>query len=230
MPNSTLSLSPAVEQSRLFEGFTPEEILELLGDLGCHVIGFRKGECISAVIRSYHAQPLVYLLSGRAMFTKCDPHGNQSILDFISPGCLLGCFGIPAGSGIPGIDLVATSPSQALCLNTERLWAPDSTVPLPLLARLNRNIVELLAQCNQRLLEKSDIISRHSLREKVLSFLSAQRRIYRSDTFELPMNWQEIADFLYTNRSALSRQLGQLRAEGVIDFHKNRFTLLFPAE
>ena len=98
------------------------------------------------------------------------------------------------------------------------------------MARLNRNIVELLAQCNQRLLEKSDIISRHSLREKVLSFLSAQRRIYRSDTFELPMNWQEIADFLYTNRSALSRQLGQLRAEGVIDFHKNRFTLLFPAE
>ena len=39
------------------------------------------------------------------------------------------------------------------------------------------------------------------------------------------MNRQEMADYLAVDRSALSAELSRLKAEGLIDFHKNHFTL-----
>ena len=35
-----------------------------------------------------------------------------------------------------------------------------------------------------------------------------------------------MADYLAAGRSALSAMLGKLKKEGIIDFHKNSFTLL----
>ena len=46
-----------------------------------------------------------------------------------------------------------------------------------------------------------------------------------SDTFCIPFNRQEFADYLAADRSALSAVLGKLRQEGVLEFQKNRFTL-----
>ena len=46
-----------------------------------------------------------------------------------------------------------------------------------------------------------------------------------SDTVVIPLNRQELADYLAVDRSALSAVISALRSQGVIDAHKNRFTL-----
>ena len=37
---------------------------------------------------------------------------------------------------------------------------------------------------------------------------------------------QELADYLSVDRSAMSTELGKMKKEGIIDFHKNHFKLL----
>lgn len=115
-----------------------------------------------------------------------------------------------------------------LCLNAELLLFTNGVLLNPLLSKLNKNIMRILAERSWRLLKKADIISCHSLREKILAFLDMQRDACHSDSFEIPLDRQGLADYLYVNRSALSRELGKLREEGLIDFHKSKFTLLFP--
>jgi CRP-like cAMP-binding protein len=70
-----------------------------------------------------------------------------------------------------------------------------------------------------------DILSRHSLREKVLTYLFYQRQLHRSDSFSIPLNRQELADFLCVDRTSLSSELSRLRREGLLDFERSRFHL-----
>ena len=46
-----------------------------------------------------------------------------------------------------------------------------------------------------------------------------------SSTFDIPFNRQQLADYLNLDRSALSKELGKMRDEGLLEFYKNTFKL-----
>ena len=78
---------------------------------------------------------------------------------------------------------------------------------------------------NVFLTERIEHLSQRTLREKLLSYLSNAAEKNGSDTVVIPLNRQELADYLAVDRSALSAVISALRSQGVIDAHKNRFTL-----
>jgi CRP-like cAMP-binding protein len=84
----------------------------------------------------------------------------------------------------------------------------------------------MLAQKNLNLTTKIRYMSRKTTREKLISYLSAQALRANSSEFEIPLDRQQLADFLGVERSAMSATLGRLRDEGALTFHKNRFHLL----
>ena len=71
------------------------------------------------------------------------------------------------------------------------------------------------------------ILSKRTTREKILEYLSIQKKLLSVDNnFEINLNRNEMADYLALDRSNLSRELGKLKKEGIIDFEKNKFKLL----
>ena len=46
-----------------------------------------------------------------------------------------------------------------------------------------------------------------------------------SSTFDIPFNRQQLADYPNLDRSALSKELGKMRDEGLLEFYKNTFKL-----
>jgi Mn-dependent DtxR family transcriptional regulator len=68
-------------------------------------------------------------------------------------------------------------------------------------------------------------MSKKTIREKLLSYLSAESLKSNSSTFDIPFNRQQLADYLSVDRSALSNELSKLQVEEIINFNKNRFTL-----
>lgn len=58
-----------------------------------------------------------------------------------------------------------------------------------------------------------------------MNYLSDQAFKHKSQSFVIPFNRQEMADYLLVDRSALSNELSKMKAEGLIDFWKNQFTL-----
>lgn len=110
---------------------------------------------------------------------------------------------------------VATEPGQVLLLNASMLTDPSRCTDFPLLAKLEKNLITLLSERSWRMLKKLDILSGSSLREKILMYLSYEAMYFGSMTFEIPFNRQGFADYLYADRSSLSRELGKLKAGGV---------------
>ncbi len=68
-------------------------------------------------------------------------------------------------------------------------------------------------------------LTKHTLREKVLSYLTSRSAMLKSKTFTVPFDRKAMADYLGADRSALSAVLCKMRDSGEIEFHKNKFTL-----
>ena len=92
--------------------------------------------------------------------------------------------------------------------------------------QFSRNLLAMLAGRNLTLTRKIGHMARRSIRDKLLSYLSAQAIQAGGPEFDIPLDRQQLADYLAVDRSALSAALGKLRDEGVLTFRKNHFRLL----
>ena len=74
--------------------------------------------------------------------------------------------------------------------------------------------------------EQIEIVSKKTLREKILCYLSLQAQRQNSRYIEIPFGRIAWAEYLCADRSALTRELVKLKKEGLIDFHRNMFQLI----
>ncbi|SCJ78460.1 transcriptional activator FtrB [uncultured Clostridium sp.] len=215
--------SEVFAHSPLLNGIAPEDYKKLLACLDAHTKHFPRGGYI------LHAgdPPLQVgmILSGSAHIMKEDFWGNRAILADVQPGELFGEAFACASASLLEVSAVATESSDILFFNPQNLLSPCPSA-CGFHTRLIRNLVGILAQKNVALTQKLEHLSRRSTREKLLSFLSACALRQGAARFTIPFNRQELADYLFVDRSAMSAELSKLRSEGLIAYHKNQFQLL----
>jgi CRP-like cAMP-binding protein len=120
---------------------------------------------------------------------------------------------------------MAKSNSTVMFLGIERIinTCPNSCV---FHNHLIENLLKILARKNILLSNKNQLLSRRTIQDKVLSYLSLQAEKKGNLTFEIPFTRNELADFLCVDRSALSRVLSKLQKEGIIEYDHKHFKLL----
>ena len=87
----------------------------------------------------------------------------------------------------------------------------------------------IFAQKNRDLSARIFCTSAKTIRGRLLTYLSAQAVEAGSSAFSIPLDRQQLADYLNVDRSALSKELGRMRDEGLLEFHKNRFPAPAPS-
>lgn len=210
-----------IGNSPLFAGIALEDIEAVLKCLQAQIKEYEKNELL--LQSGSQMKRFGMILQGSVLIQKPDFEGNTVILTQVTPGELFGeafaCGSIPAG-----VDILVQEPTQILWLDYQKILSPCECV-CSFHRMLMSNLVQILARRNIFLTGRIEHLSKRTLREKVLSYLSEQAMMKGSDTFCIPFNRQEFADYLAADRSALSAVLGKLRQEGVLEFQKNRFTL-----
>lgn len=88
------------------------------------------------------------------------------------------------------------------------------------------NLLKLLAGKNLHLNRKMEILSKRSIREKFMTYLNFLAQENHSTTFILPLNRNELAQYLCVDRSALSREIMKLKKEEMLSFEKEYVTIL----
>ena len=190
----------------LFRGIETAELSPLLRRLHACTREFDKFQPIYRVGDTAHA--LCILLSGGVNIERCDAWGHKTLLDRITPGSVFA----ETYACVPGtpmmVSAVADEPSEVLFLPSEMLLSSDVT-----------------AQKNLLLTRKIFHTSPKSMRGKLLSYLSAQAVQHGSDTFDIPFDRQQLADYLGVDRSALSAELSRMQRDGLISYKKSHFVL-----
>ena len=196
----------------LFRGIAAGELPALLDRSSAREVRFAKGELL--LHRGETPRSLGLVLEGGVHIIREDFWGNRSIVGLAGPGEIFAESYALAGKPL-AVSVLAAADGRALFLDAGHLsqW-------------LSANLLALLAEKNLMLTEKMRHMARRTTREKLLSYLSAQALRAGTAEFDIPLDRQQLADFLAVDRSAMSAALGKLRDEGVLEFRKNHFRLL----
>ena len=214
---------PVLQRSPLFAGISEQDMETMLDCLGAVERKFSRGE---AVFRAGEpARWLGVVLSGRLQVCREDREGRRTVLSSVPPSGIFGEAHACAGTEALPVSVWAVEDSGVLLLDIARVVGvcPSSCT---FHSRLVTNLLSVLAGKNILLSAKLEHVSQRTIREKLLSYLSAQAARAGSDSFAIPFDRQALADYLCVDRSALSRELSALRREGILEAEKNRFRLL----
>ena len=211
-----------LKRTKLFSDLGDDDILSMLNCLNAAVRHYNKGEYVFR--QGEYIHDLMILASGRIHIQKEDYWGNLNILNEIRSGEIFGEAYIVPDSGTLMNDVIAAEASTVLFFNMERILTVCPSA-CPFHTRLLKNMFYTISDKNKRLVQKISYISQRSTKEKLLSYLSDEAKRQNSSSFSIPFDRQQLADFLSVDRSAMSNELCKLRDEGMLDFHKNKFTL-----
>ena len=213
-----------LKRTQMFSGIGDDEIFSMLSCLGARLFTYKKGEYV--LRRGQHLNDITILVEGNLHIQKDDYWGNRSILGQIAVGEMFGEAYVAPESGALLNDVVAVEDSAVIFFDVKRIITTCSSA-CRFHALVVQNLFFAISEKNRKLVQKLGYMSKRSTREKLISYLSEEAKRQNSSYFTIPYNRQQLADFLSVDRSAMSNELCQMRDEGMLEFEKNQFKLLY---
>ncbi len=207
----------------LFCEITREELFRLLNCLGAKIKFFDKKYTIM-----HEGEPAKYIgivLSGSVNIVRIDYYGNRSILENADPSETFGESFACAGAKSLSVSVIANEPSEIMLIDCNRILhsCPNHCgFHEKLIFNLMKNIAEKSILFHRKL----EILSKRTTEEKLLTYLMFQAQKAGSNSFDIPFDRQELADYLEVDRSGLSSEISKLRKKGILVSRKNHFELL----
>ena len=163
------------------------------------------------------------VLDGTVQVSFTDIDGNEVLMASVTSGdafaeslCWLRVEEIP-------VTITAFTDARVLWLDPSPLSVNCDN---ELVKELRNRFISILASKTLSMNDRVQVLSKPSLRQKIITLLSQYSNKNSSKTFSLPFNRESLALYLGVNRSALSRELSVMKKEGIIDFYKNTFKIL----
>ncbi|MDR1794131.1 MAG: Crp/Fnr family transcriptional regulator [Erysipelotrichaceae bacterium] len=211
----------SIKTCPLFARLDDAEIEMILCGPGITRRTYQSGEILIRPEQTLSA--IGFLIDGEVNLYKIDYDGNQSL---IARFC--------AGDLFAETVALTSQPAPVLVqagLSAEVLWLDVHQLlkqcPTDIQAKLTGSLLQLLSEKILFLMKRLEILTKRSIREKVLTYLQLQAESQKQKTVLIPHDRQQMADYLCVECTALSYQLSKLRQEGILDYHKNRFILKF---
>ena len=207
----------------LFWGIGDENIPVMLNCLGARVEFFDKKYTVMA--EGSPARYVGIVLSGEVQISQTDYYGNRSLLGTMGEGEVFAeAFACAESSSIP-VTVSASEPSEIMLIDCSHILHTCHN-NCGFHQQLIFNLMKDLAKKTIVFHQKIEITSRRTTREKLMTYLAMRAREVGSDSFEIPFDRQELADYLEVERSGHSSEISKLKKEGLIDTQKNHFVLL----
>lgn len=210
----------------LFQGITENEYQRMM-------------HCFHAERKVYHPDQIIctygenhqqigILSEGEASLIRIQEDGRQTLLEYLHAGDI---FGEPLSVFSSKIDVIQVICSKTCCVEfidyyhlTKRCHKACSFH-----STLVSNALHLLSLKAIHLSERLDILSQRTIREKLLrcfTLMAADQQT--SGSFTLPFSLGTLADYLCVDRSAMMREIGKLKKEGILQIDRRRITLIDP--
>ncbi len=209
--------------SPLFTDIQSEDLTAMLGCIGYHIGVFKKGEII--IFEEENIKHIGIVRSGAVDMIKEDLWGNKTMLVRMRKNELFGETFACGEDNLSVVTFIVSEDAEILFIPFHRVMH-SCTMACAFHHKLIENMVRIIANKNRDLMRKVEVISKRTLREKILAYLSIQAQIQGTRYFEIPFGRVELAEYLCADRSALTRELAKMKENGLIDYDKNCFRIL----
>ena len=210
-----------IPQTPVFDGISVEECRRIYDCFGVQERCFKPEELIYDFDTGRHT--IGVLATGSAIVERMDRRGDRTILEHLEPGGVFGemlMFQNVLGDSIcvscEKTCCVWFFPEEKLERRCEKNWGHHN--------RMIENMFRLIRDKATALSERVEVLSRRSIREKLLCYFSLQQAKC-GGSFTLPFSLSALADYISTDRSAMMRELKKMRDGGEVRIEGRKVTI-----
>lgn len=211
-----------MRQTELFKGIDAESIDRMIDCFKPEVRTFKRGETV--MLYSSELSYLCVLLSGRAHLYCTDSDGEYLLLENYEANDIFGeVFAMPYSA--LGYAVEADCDCEVMFIRFSCICGrcPKACQHH---TQLTHNLFELSARKAQALAMRINVISKRSLRRKLLAYFEYLRERNASDSFELESSLSQLSFFLCADRASMMRELKNMADDGLITRKGRKITLL----
>ena len=209
--------------SPLFHGIKQDELNAMLSCIGYHIGTFKKGDIVA--FEGDNLKHIGIVMKGSVDMVKEDLWGNKTMLLRMGKDELFGETFACGSDSLSVVTFLVSEDAKILFMPFDRVMH-SCTMACQFHHRLIENMVKIIADKNRDLIRKIDVVTKRTIREKLLAYLSIQAQVQNARYFVVPLGRVELAEYLCVDRSALTRELAKMKEDGLIDYDKNCFRIL----
>ncbi|MBQ9815788.1 MAG: Crp/Fnr family transcriptional regulator [Lachnospiraceae bacterium] len=202
-------------ETALFKGMSPVEIDACLKNLNAQAKKYKRGSII--LHAGDHTSRMGLVISGSVTIESNDIWGNLTVLSHAGAGQFFAETYAMLPDEVMLVDVRANEDCEILFLSISGML--ENPV-------LTRRLLMITARKNLLLSGRSFHTAPKSARSRILAYLHTVSLQKGSAAFDIPFSRQQMADYLNLERTALSKELGRMRRDGIIECRKNHFVLL----
>jgi len=204
-----------------FNGLNALQRRKLYKLLQVHIYRYRKNQEILSTINNENIIGII--LTGKVNICTIGYDGDEVVTETLTEDDLF-------GTAISGINydnrqIIAVDDCEILVINYDAFIRLENSNHTYFNIFLN-NINNILNERFKILNEKIRILEKKTIRERLLEFFEIQYKATSQRTITIPFNLKDLADFIAVNRSAMFREIKNLKEERVIAVNGRRITLL----
>lgn len=211
-------------KSPLFLGIKEDELSYTINCLNTKTLEYKKGEYVAIAGEKFEG--VGFVLDGEVSIIKENSIGNRAILAVFKKGDMFGEIMAFADGNTWPATVVSQVDSTIMYIHPEKiLGICDKACSSHKI--LISNMLKIIAKKALILNKKIEYLTIKSMKGKISKYLLEQYKKSSGNlTFNLPLNREELADFLNVSRPSMSRELCKMRDDSIIEFYKDSIRIL----
>lgn len=182
---------------------------------------FKKDQIITTYIKKRNQ--ICILLQGEADLVRYDFNGAKSIIEHYTENDIFGeaFYTVSVNNEL---SVEAKKNCDVLFFSYGSLYGgceKNCKFHNALAENFSKIMIEKMKAVNTRI----EILTKRTIRDKLLGYFNILSTRSLSKTISLPFSLTDLADFLSVDRSAMMREIKNLKDEGIIEKDGNKFTI-----
>jgi CRP-like cAMP-binding protein len=211
----------SIRKCYLFDGIKDEQLADAIKLLNGRIKKVVKDDYIVQLGGTIQYAGL--LLKGKIESSFQNENFDQITMHTFTGGYLFGEGLVINHAKNSPVQVRAVEDSVVLFIDLEMIYAAADNSPIRNI--LARNLIKSLAKKNLILNQKVRILSQKSLRDRVYIYLASLPKD-KGGYVKIPFTQTALAEYLGVNRSALSRELGRMQNEGVLEVEGRKMRIV----
>ena len=206
----------------IFEGISNKNKRKLLKTLGADTLHYKKD---TSIIRLFKDDNIInFIVKGNVKVVLNTINGNQIITEDLSDGDVF-------SSTINYIDenetdAIVTEDTEIISMNQKDIidFKDNSKSYYNIFIK---NLFIIMTKKISERNERIQILTKKTIRYRLLEYFEIMRKKNNSLNIYLPYNYIDLAAYIAVDRSAMSRELSNLKDEGFINIKGKKITILY---
>ena len=195
----------------LFENITPKNKEKILRSLEANTLTFKKDQTILSTMKNDNIIGII--IYGYLQIIKTDYNGNSTIIEKLEQNSIFGSLFSNISNN--EYQLITKEETKIIIIDYDQILinAKNDHFYYQFIQNLLKITSSKLTEKNERI----ELLTEKTIRNKLLKYFQIVSKGKRTKVIYLPFTLTELAAYLSIDRSAMMREIKNLKDEGIID-------------